>query len=280
MLSDYLEVSGSPDETTSHSLKATTLVWAARFGIDDNHRTILGHHSLKGNSMACYSRDVLSLPLRHLCTMLDSIKRGLYRPDQTRSGWMRGDHLGASGETVPLEPEVGTGEPEAGIPDVDVGSPSVKEEDVSVLEGFDPNNPFKERPLQEGELQENVQEIVSDEDFEGSASSDGGGIEEIEVSEELFFEKQRSMLDVAAEKAVPGDLLQNRRSKMLHKRSKDESNHLQPLTACGLHGSSYDHFPEGCNFAWPKCSKCFKDDVGQDVDHVQILNAGKRRRQQ
>ena len=263
MLSDYLEIGGTPDETTSRSLKATTLVRAARFGIDENHRAILGHHSLKGNSMACYSRDVLSLPLRHLCAMLDSVRRGVCRPDQTRSGWMRGDHFGTRGEMEP-------GEPEAEVVDADVESPSVKEEDASI----------QEKPLQEGEFQQEVQEIVSDEDFEGSASSDGGANLEIEVSKEMFFDNQRSMLDVGEEKAVAGDLMQNRRSKMLHKRSQDESNHLQPLTACGLHGSGYDHFPDGCTFAWPKCSRCFKDAMGQDVDQVQILNAGKRRRQQ
>lgn len=42
---------------TSHSMKTTTLVWCARYGIDEQSRTLLGHHELHSQSLACYSRD-------------------------------------------------------------------------------------------------------------------------------------------------------------------------------------------------------------------------------
>ena len=51
---------------SSHGFKATTLQWCARYGVSDRSRTLLGHRSLKENSLACYSRDLLSLPLREL----------------------------------------------------------------------------------------------------------------------------------------------------------------------------------------------------------------------
>ena len=52
--------SESPNRTTSHSLKATTLVWCARYGVDEGPRTILGHHAPKADSLACYSRHLLA----------------------------------------------------------------------------------------------------------------------------------------------------------------------------------------------------------------------------
>ena len=48
ILNNYLRIPEKSDRrTTSHSLKATTLVWAARYGIDDRLRSMLGHHALK-----------------------------------------------------------------------------------------------------------------------------------------------------------------------------------------------------------------------------------------
>ena len=64
MLNDFLEIMGTDDETTSHSLKSTTLVWCARYGLGDKERAMLGHHAIKENSMACYSRDLLAGPRR------------------------------------------------------------------------------------------------------------------------------------------------------------------------------------------------------------------------
>eukprot|EP00434_Breviolum_minutum_P034375 symbB.v1.2.030424.t1/scaffold3428.1/size56978/3 len=51
MLNDFIEaVVGSEDETTTHSLKSTTLVWAARDGMDDKSRCLLGHLELPNGS--------------------------------------------------------------------------------------------------------------------------------------------------------------------------------------------------------------------------------------
>ena len=42
-------------------------------------------------SLACYSRELLSSPLRAYQAMLLEIRRGVFRPDVSRSGWLRSD---------------------------------------------------------------------------------------------------------------------------------------------------------------------------------------------
>eukprot|EP00435_Cladocopium_sp_Y103_P033131 s4531_g8.t1 len=89
MLNDFLGITDTDQETSSHSLKATTFVWCAKYGIDDTSRAMLGHHFIKDKSLACYSRDLLARPLRELCGMLLNIRRGQCNPDRTRSGYMK-----------------------------------------------------------------------------------------------------------------------------------------------------------------------------------------------
>ena len=88
MLNAFLEIENTSRATTSHSLKATTLVWAARFGIDDKCRAMLGHHALKEHSLACYSRDMLAKPLRDLAGLLLNIQLGILIPmEPALDGW-------------------------------------------------------------------------------------------------------------------------------------------------------------------------------------------------
>ena len=77
-------------------MKDTLLAWSARYGIEENARTLLGHHSLQGSSMACYSRDLMTGPTRQLSAMILNIRLGNFLPGATRSGWM-------SSKQVPLE---------------------------------------------------------------------------------------------------------------------------------------------------------------------------------
>ena len=89
LLNLYLGYDNDHDKrATSHSLKATTLVWASRYGMEENARTLLGHHALPGDSLACYSRDMLSRPLRLMDEMMSSIRAGRFKPDLTRAGWL------------------------------------------------------------------------------------------------------------------------------------------------------------------------------------------------
>ena len=71
----------------SHSLKATLLSWAGKYGMDKDHRRLLGYHTLAGDRSAdTYVRDLLSAPLRSLDAMLSEVREGTFIPDGARSG--------------------------------------------------------------------------------------------------------------------------------------------------------------------------------------------------
>ena len=117
----------SPEEVagvSSHSLKATCLSWAAKFGLDPATRRTLGYHIQPGSaSLLHYSRDELSTPLRKLAEVLSAIRSGVFNPDSTRSGYFQGEMTsGTSGQgpsTLPassgaeelVQPPIGEKEP-------------------------------------------------------------------------------------------------------------------------------------------------------------------------
>ena len=70
----------------SHSLKHTTLSWAAKWGMDKYIRTLLGHHSTGGKSLDSYARDVLAPALLEYEEMLRQVRIGSFAPDVSRSG--------------------------------------------------------------------------------------------------------------------------------------------------------------------------------------------------
>ena len=71
---------------SSHSLKATTLSWAARYGLSPQTRSMLGRHSSCLNeTFAVYSRDLMVGPVSELQMVIDSIANGEFFPDQPRS---------------------------------------------------------------------------------------------------------------------------------------------------------------------------------------------------
>eukprot|EP00435_Cladocopium_sp_Y103_P066198 s447_g28.t1 len=281
MLNAFLGTERTERSTTSHSLKATTLVWAARYGMDDKCRAMLGHHALKEHSLACYSRDMLAKPLRDLSAMLLNIKSGKFDPDGTRSGWMASQQLEMRLDKAKEFRDAAVDEASSIAPSPSLGP----ERDPAEEPGFDPSNPFQERewdePAKEGtdESIPGEAELAGEEIVASASSEEEAEVEtDSEADVEAFFERQRSLLDNSELKAVEGDLMQNRRSKMLHVRSDDLGNHLQPVTKCGLHGQGFQCLPNGAAFEWPKCSRCFKDDHEKDKDLVDVINAGKRRR--
>ena len=74
---------------TAHSLKVTCLAWLAKFGTSLAMRRILGYHVAPGASVAeTYARDSLAAPLRELVRVLEAVKSGRFRPDDTRSGML------------------------------------------------------------------------------------------------------------------------------------------------------------------------------------------------
>ena len=91
----------------AHSMKATLLSWAAKFGIDKATRRTLGYHVEPGDrSVETYSRDAMAAPLRHLDRVLEAVRRGTFHPDSTRSGFFRGAE-DQPGDLLPQVPETG-----------------------------------------------------------------------------------------------------------------------------------------------------------------------------
>ena len=91
MLRSFLGVQDtSHDENaplfSSHSLKATTLAWAARFGLSPSTRSLLGRHtSCLNETFSVYSRDLMVSPVVELQRVIDEITNGNFSPDEQRS---------------------------------------------------------------------------------------------------------------------------------------------------------------------------------------------------
>ena len=85
-------VGSAPGNLGSHSLKATILSWAAKAGMEEPHRRILGCHAKSGEkSVAEYARDEMAEPLRQTRLLFGWMRDGEFSPDADRSGrWTLG----------------------------------------------------------------------------------------------------------------------------------------------------------------------------------------------
>ena len=71
---------------TSHSLKATGLSWASKFGLGEYDRAVLGRHSSTTSSAsAIYARDLANPSVKKFQELLFAIKDKTFRPDAPRS---------------------------------------------------------------------------------------------------------------------------------------------------------------------------------------------------
>ena len=74
----------------AHSLKATLLSWAAKFGVPRDVRRVLGYHCAVGDrATLAYSRDEVAVPVRELQKVLSAIRSHEFDPDASRSGRFR-----------------------------------------------------------------------------------------------------------------------------------------------------------------------------------------------
>eukprot|EP00435_Cladocopium_sp_Y103_P049177 s2541_g14.t1 len=75
---------------SSHSLKATTLSWCARYGLSPGTRSLLGRHaSSLHETFAIYSRDLACAPVAEMQKVLDDIHAGRFSPDSQRSEFFK-----------------------------------------------------------------------------------------------------------------------------------------------------------------------------------------------
>lgn len=71
---------------SAHSLKATTLSYAAKFGLSAETRLQLAYHVGGFKMLHTYSRDAAAQPVLELERVLGAIRAKTFRPDSTRSG--------------------------------------------------------------------------------------------------------------------------------------------------------------------------------------------------
>jgi hypothetical protein len=85
-----------------------------------------------------------------------------------------------------------------------------------------------------------------------------------------FAKKQSNEAVLHVSPVVPGPLVQNKRSKILHRVSRSTSEVAQ----CGAKATAgFVKLPHGASFPWPRCSKCFRGEVlGTKKDLVSFLD--------
>ena len=118
-------------------------------------------------------------------------------------------------------------------------------------------------------------EIVESASSEDESFSDDGTA----TDEEGFKEMQGFDVTSNVKPLIAGNLLQNKKTRVLHRVDRQKSSMVDEIfiATCGATGSNYRHLPNGANFQWPMCQRCYKkiDTIDQFVEREE---AGKRRR--
>ncbi|CAK9116865.1 unnamed protein product, partial [Durusdinium trenchii] len=116
----------------SHSLKRTALSWAAKAGVNRDHRRLLGRHaSAVQDSDSIYATDLMVEPVRSLGKVIRMIRNEEFCPDKGRSDFFAARSSDLSGAPIfqpstpgflraPPTPAVVTAEREETGPDTDV----------------------------------------------------------------------------------------------------------------------------------------------------------------
>ena len=89
--------------TTSHSLKATFLSFAAKYGLSHQDRLVLEGHAHSGKMADVYGRDAMARPLRMLSEVIEAIRNNAFFPDANRAGRFAAPSLQSSWVRASLE---------------------------------------------------------------------------------------------------------------------------------------------------------------------------------
>ena len=228
---------------SSHSLKATALSWAAKYGLAKTTRQVLGYHVVDGGSALHYSRDEQAGPLRRLQKCYADIRSGHFRPDETRSGYiLRVRKRNEWPELVPLQSLM---KPTAKVrvvkprsEEIEEGFDYVFEEEEPVLDVDD-----EEVPLYE----------ASSSTSDSSSESDDDIVDE-ELADIEAFDTPLALLPRSAVRAAGDRLFVHKLWSTVHKAHAVQQERL----ACGrpIH-AGFAILPEGCNLVRPRCTVCF-----------------------
>ena len=255
---------------TPHGCKATTLTMLAKYGADSDTRLILGHHQTRKGASEVYARDVQSAPLRVLESMFRDIRKGHFRPDETRSGMMVSQRDGALASTeVPL--------PVANSVPLDDG-PQLGTEEASEL----PVNIGSDAGCDQSVAQSNSQaDVDSDSDSSSSSSSSDSCLDEV-------------VEDYAKNGAVQGEATNVASNQTKYKRELVYYQHRQSkvvhfLSFCGhsfLCGRQLTKEYRQCTLLLVvdsmKCQQCVRRHAGRshDEDSARLGSAVKRARRE
>ena len=272
------------DVISSHSLKSTTLSWAAKYGLSEPTRTLLGHHELGSKSLTCYSRDMLARPLAEYQSMLMNIKGGHFKPDLSRSGWMASKQGIAVLEEGPGPSQAAASECASPGPPVDGAEPYDPASDFgqdfncenasslgswSRIGGEPAEDLFNEEVQKSCEAEEVDFERVQVDSSSSSSESSSESSSDLEsCCEERLQNRHGAALPISE---VPGPVYQHRKSRVLHKPAKQDG-----FLACGRkHGEQYELLENGASLKWARCSSCFKGETltsrAQMADMLQHL---------
>ncbi|CAE7203383.1 unnamed protein product [Symbiodinium sp. CCMP2592] len=300
MLCNALDLDGD-QRRTSHVLKGTTLAWVGKRGFGERDSLLLGHHAPGSGSLACYSRELLSAPLRAYRAMLAEIRTNVFRPDSTRSGWLSKDsllptfgefasvQLGSSGGAFGLGAQLGH-EP------VDVGHQT---EVPGELEHYYANNlppdlPGSSRPSELGRddgswdhvehplpdageqglesgsealFPELFGDSARDTTLEGCDASSSSSSSSSCSSEASETEEQTiTASGVSQPFEIHEPCWQHIKSRMLH---RPQGGQAACKTKCGRRTANVYRWLEGAFFRWPRCAVCWK---GELLDSTRALN--------
>ena len=97
--------SANNGKVSSHSLKATTLAWASKFGLGPADRAVLGRHqSAYTETSAIYTRDASISAVGQLQGVINEIYAKRFFPDSARSMYFRHCNEDTVADTVGREP--------------------------------------------------------------------------------------------------------------------------------------------------------------------------------
>ena len=238
---------------TSHCMKTTTLTWCAKYGLEEPARTLLGHHELQSQSLACYSRDMLSRPLALYESMLLNIRSGSFLPAETRSGRFaqrKGDVASACSEE-PMRVRVKVENFPEGL---STQSRSEADHVLGVVDLTESSWSLVGSPVSEQDARQESPARASSDDSSSSSSSSSAQEEPLQ---------QKYALDGEV-RDCNEPVYQHKQSRVLHRPNK-----VAGSLACGRRlGDNYRFLEQGASFKWARCSLCFKGEVITKTDQL------------
>ena len=216
-------------KVASHSLKTTTLSYAAKRGMDINIRLQLGYHSQPFRMGLTYSRDGAAASISALETLLMEIRAGHFLPDETRSGRIVKPPGGAKIDPIVIKDEEGPGD-------------VVNSQSDPLQFSFPPDPPQVEV---HGAEQEDNNVLSS-----GSESTSGS-----EMEETTYVPNKETRKFFPPEAPDGFHMWQHKRSRILHLM---DNNHHQTFV-CGRSAGPL-HLKEGLHprYDTPICWRCFE----------------------